>query len=130
MRDAELERRVLEFAFTTDEVLSVAALAFFAPCTLDEAERCLTDMAGSGRVRLESDDDGNVFYVLPNRFRAKAAPARAAPLAPTFPSPLAPHPMAIQQIIAAPPVPIPDAPEHPETGDKACPFCGETILAV
>src|SRR4051812_18463733 len=79
MRDTELERRVLDFVYTTEEVLSVPALAFFAPCTLEEADRCLTSMAGAGRIQLESDDDGNVFYVLPGRFLA--TPATRAALA-------------------------------------------------
>ena len=66
---AVIEHRLLDLAYTTDAVITVPLLAYYAPCRLEDAEHVLDRLAAESRVQLEVDDDGNVFYVVPNRQR-------------------------------------------------------------
>jgi TM2 domain-containing membrane protein YozV len=85
MKDSDLERRFLDFVFTTEAPITVGAVAYHAGCSLGEAEAYLDQLAGAGRLRIENDDDGNLFYVYPDRGKTSAAAAaegatRACPL--------------------------------------------------
>ncbi len=62
-----IEQRLLELAYTTDAKLTATALAYFAPCSIDDATKVLDDLAARDRVRLEIEDDGTVIYELPAR---------------------------------------------------------------
>jgi hypothetical protein len=62
-----IERRLLELAYTTDAKLTATALAYFAPCSIDDATKVLDDLAARDRLRLEIEDDGTVVYELPGR---------------------------------------------------------------
>ena len=66
---AVIEHRLLDLAYTTDAVLTAPLLAYYVPCRIEDAERVLDRLSSEGRLRLEVDDDGNVFYVFPNRQR-------------------------------------------------------------
>jgi TM2 domain-containing membrane protein YozV len=66
---ARIEQRLLDLAYTTDAKITVPALAYFAPCSLDDAARVLDDLAARDRLSLEIGDDGSVFYELPGRQR-------------------------------------------------------------
>ncbi len=67
-----IEHRLLEMAYTTDAKLTAPALAYFAPCSVDDAERVLEALASRDRVSMEVDDDGTIIYEL--RGRQKLAP--------------------------------------------------------
>ena len=71
---AVIEHRLLDLAYTTDAVITAPLLAYYTPCRIEDADRVLDRLASEGRLRLEVDDDGNVFYVFPNRQRV--APPR------------------------------------------------------
>jgi hypothetical protein len=73
--DNEIEQRLLDLAHTTDAKLTPAALAYFAPCSLDDAVRVLEGLAARDRLRMEVQEDGTIVYELPGR----------QPLAPTRP---------------------------------------------
>lgn len=75
-----IEARLLELAHTTEAKLTAPALAYFAPCSLDDAGRVLDDLAARDRLSMEIEDDGTVVYQMPGRQKL-AAPA-AAPAAP------------------------------------------------
>ena len=85
-----IEHRLLELAYTTDVPISAPALAFFAPCSLEDAERVLDNLVARERIRMDVGDDGTITYVLPNRGKLtpRAEPAPRA-LAPRPPGPLA-----------------------------------------
>jgi hypothetical protein len=87
IKDADaIERRLLELAHTTDAKLTAAALAYYAPCSLDDAAAVLDDLAARDRLSMEVDDDGTITYELPGRQRL--APGRAlvpVPFAPPAP---------------------------------------------
>jgi len=72
---AVIEHRLLDLVYTTDAVITVPLLAYYVPCRIEDAETVLDRLAGEGRLHLEVDDDGNVFYMFPNRQRI-AAPLR------------------------------------------------------
>ena len=95
---AIIERRLLDFAYTTTAELTPPALAYYAPCSIADAERVLDDLAARGRVNLDVDDEGLLRYTLIGRV---AAPATAA-LPPYTPTPGYP-PVPVQPMALIPP---------------------------
>ena len=91
-----IEARLLELAHTTDAKLTAPALAYFAPCSLEDAGRVLDELAALDRLGMEIEDDGSVVYQLRGRQRITGArpttlpPASLVPIARPFagPSPL------------------------------------------
>jgi TM2 domain-containing membrane protein YozV len=77
MDERHLEARLLELAFTTEAPITATALAFFAPCSLQEASAILDRLAAAGTLRIESDDEGNIYYEMPNRARVAGPTAQA-----------------------------------------------------
>ncbi len=71
---AVIEHRLLDLAYTTDAVSTAPLLAYYVPCRIEDAERVLERLSTEGRIHMEVDDDGNVFYMIPNRQRV--APPR------------------------------------------------------
>lgn len=85
-----IEARLLELAHTTEAKITAPALAYFAPCSLDDAGRVLDDLAARDRLRMEIEDDGTVVYHLPGRQKLAALPT--PPLTPALvPVRRAPH---------------------------------------
>ena len=81
---AVIEHRLLDLAYTTDSTITAPLLAYYAPCSIEDAEHVLDRLVAEDRLRLEVDDEGNVTYVVPNRQRVsvpRPAPAlvRQAP---------------------------------------------------
>ena len=66
---AVIEHRLLELAYTTDAPITAASLAYFAPCSLEDAERVLEGLAARDRIRMEVSDEGVISYVFPDRHR-------------------------------------------------------------
>ena len=91
---ALIEARLLELAHTTDAKITAPALAYFAPCSLDDAARVLDELAGKGQLGMEIQDDGSIVYELLGRQKLAPAPLRPA-LAPAIVrrAPHAPSPM-------------------------------------
>jgi hypothetical protein len=70
LRDARaIEHRLLELAHTTDAKITAPALAYFAPCSIEDADRVLGDLAARERVTMEIEDDGTIVYDVPGRQR-------------------------------------------------------------
>lgn len=83
-----IEARLLELAHTTDAKITAPALAYFAPCSLDDAGRVLDDLAARDRLTMEIEDDGTVVYHMPGRQKL-AAPAPPPPsLSPSLLAPV------------------------------------------
>jgi TM2 domain-containing membrane protein YozV len=66
---AVIEHRLLDLAYTTETVITAPLLAYYAPCSIEDADRVLSRLAAEDRLRMDIDDDGNVTYVLPGRAR-------------------------------------------------------------
>jgi TM2 domain-containing membrane protein YozV len=62
-----IEARLLELAHTTDATLTAPALAYYAPCSLDDAARVLENLAARDQLTMHVDDDGAIRYELPGR---------------------------------------------------------------
>jgi hypothetical protein len=80
-----IEARLLELAHTTDAKITAPALAFYAPCSLDDAARLLDDLAARDRLHMEIEDDGTVVYQLPGRQKLTAPHAPLQPHAALVP---------------------------------------------
>lgn len=83
-----IEHRLLELAYTTDAKITPSVLAYFAPCSIEDAERVLDDLTAKDRILMHVDDDGKIWYEVPDRQKLKPReePARAlAPIAPARP---------------------------------------------
>jgi hypothetical protein len=78
----EIEQRMLELAYTTDAKITVPALAYYAPCTIDDAATVLEDLAGKGRLSMEVEDDGSIVYELLGRHRMAPRTPALAPVTP------------------------------------------------
>jgi TM2 domain-containing membrane protein YozV len=79
---AAIEARLLELAHTTDATLTAPALAYFAPCSIEDAARVLEDLAARDQLAMEIEDDGTIVYRL--RGRQKLGAARPVPPPPVL----------------------------------------------
>jgi hypothetical protein len=66
---AVIEHRLLDLAYTTDSTITAPLLAYYVPCSIEDAERVLDRLVAEDRLRMDIDDDGNVSYIVPNRQR-------------------------------------------------------------
>ncbi len=76
---AVIEHRLLELAYTTDAKITAPTLAYFAPSSIDDAEKVLDDLTARDRIRMEIEDDGSIVYHVPDRQKVRPrleAPAR------------------------------------------------------
>ena len=76
---AVIEHRLLDLAYTTDSVITPSLLAYYAPCSIEDAEKVLDTLVAQDRLRLEVDDDGNIRYEMPNRVRIESPRAQLRP---------------------------------------------------
>lgn len=67
-----IEQCLLELAYTTDAKITASALAYFAPCSIENASRVLDELTARERLTLEIQDDGGVYYELPGRQQIKS----------------------------------------------------------
>jgi hypothetical protein len=75
-----IEARLLELAHTTDAKLTAPALAYFAPCSIEAAQRVFDALSSRGTLTMDVQDDGSIVYDIPGRQKlgAKAHAAAAA----------------------------------------------------
>ncbi len=88
-----IEQRLLELAYTTDAKLTAPALAYFAPCSVEDAERVLEALASRDQLAMDVDDEGTIVYQL--RGRQKLAEPRVpttVALAPAVRAPMVASP--------------------------------------
>ena len=75
------EQRLLDTIFTTDVQLNPATIAFLYKLSVQEASDLLQQAAVAGLLNIESDDEGNIIYLYPNRVklpgRENAGPKKA-----------------------------------------------------
>jgi hypothetical protein len=134
MKESEFERRFLEFVYRTDLAISPSALAYYVDVPIAEAEEHLKRLVAKDVVRMDFSSVGDITYTFPNRQQIGPPTDRLekVALAPIQP-PRAVHPMV--QVGASPNaaalavLPVKPLPA-PGQDTIACPYCGETILAV
>lgn len=69
-----IEHRLLELVYTTDTPITPTALAYFAKCSVEDAERVLDALAAKDRIQLDVADNGTLSYVFPNRHKIAPRP--------------------------------------------------------
>jgi TM2 domain-containing membrane protein YozV len=81
-----IEHRLLELVYTTDAPITPMALAYYAQCSLEDAEKVLDDLVARDRIQLEVADDGTMTYVFPNRHKLtpREPPRSLMPLRPAM----------------------------------------------
>jgi hypothetical protein len=68
-----IEARLLELAHTTDAKITAPALAYFAPCSIEDAQRVLDDLSAREQLTMDVEDDGTIVYTMPGRQKIGAA---------------------------------------------------------
>lgn len=76
-----IEQRLLELAHTTDAKITAPALAYFAPCSIEDASKVLDDLTARDVITMEVEDDGTIVYQMPGRQKIGVP----RPLAPAVP---------------------------------------------
>lgn len=62
-----IEGRLLELAYTTDAKITPHVLAYYANCSIEDAELVLDRLVARDRISMEIEDDGTIRYDIPNR---------------------------------------------------------------
>ena len=75
-----IEHRLLELAYTTDAKITAPVLAYYAMCSIEDAERVLDNLVAKERISMEIAEDGTIFYEVPDR--QKLTPRREEPRPP------------------------------------------------
>ncbi len=104
---AVIEHRLLELVYTTEAPITAPALAFFAPCSVEDAEKVLDNLVAKDRIQLEVTEDGTLTYVFPNRHKITPRVEPAPPLSPQVNRALVPrgaYPIAVRGGRTASPV--------------------------
>lgn len=76
---AAIEHRLLDLAYTTDATITASSLAYFAPCSFEDADKVLSDLAARDRIRMDVDDNGTISYHVPDRHKLRPAVAALPP---------------------------------------------------
>jgi len=64
---AVIEHRLLDLAYTTSAKITAPLLAYYTPCSIEDAEHVLDRLVTEDRLRMDVDDDGNISYEMPSR---------------------------------------------------------------
>lgn len=72
-----IEHRLLELAYTTDVRITAPVLAYYAMCSIEDAEKVLDNLVARDRIAMEVRDDGTIEYVIADR--QKLTPRHEAP---------------------------------------------------
>jgi len=62
----EFEKHLLFFIRNSEEKIVYANVAYYLGIPLDEAKKHLENLAEKGILMLDCDDDGNLYYYMPN----------------------------------------------------------------
>jgi len=71
-----IEHRLLELAYTTESPITATTLAYFAPSSIEDAEKVLDNLVARDRIHMEVRDDGQIEYLFPNRHKLEALKER------------------------------------------------------
>lgn len=92
-----IEARFLDLAHTTELKITAASLAYFAPCSIEDAQSVLDNLAGKNVVDMNVGDDGSIVYEL--RGRQKMKPVAARPATALVPAPRASGPSSLLAVL-------------------------------
>lgn len=89
-----IEHRLLELAYTTDAKITAPVLAYYAACSIEDAEKVLDNLVTRDRLQMEVQDDGTIVYQIPDR--QKLTPRREEPVTIRALEPIRPAPLALR----------------------------------
>ncbi len=69
MKLEEFEKKLLFFVRNSEEKIVESNVAYYLGISLSGAKNHLEELANSGVLMLDSDDNGNLFYTMPNVYR-------------------------------------------------------------
>jgi hypothetical protein len=72
----DIEARLLDLAHTTTVKLTASVLAYYAPCSIADAQAVLDDLAARDVLSMDVDDNGAITYDMKGR---QQLPAPAVP---------------------------------------------------
>jgi len=75
-----IEHRLLELAYTTDVKITAPVLAYYAMCSIEDAEKVLDGLVAKDRIAMEVSDDGTIVYEVPDRQKLTPRVEAPAPL--------------------------------------------------
>jgi TM2 domain-containing membrane protein YozV len=75
-----IEHRLLELAYTTDAKITAPVLAYYAMCSIEDAEKVLDGLVARDRISMEVSDDGTIVYEVPDRQKLKPRVEGPVPL--------------------------------------------------
>jgi len=67
MNVQQFEQEILKLAFETNARITAASVAYYLGLPSREANRMLNELLQQGVIELDSDDDGNLFYRVPEQ---------------------------------------------------------------
>ncbi len=73
----QFEQAILKMAFETDARITTASVAYYLGIPSRKANELLEELLDQGVLELDSDDEGNLFYHLPNQGDAPGVSAGA-----------------------------------------------------
>lgn len=71
MNVQQFEQEILKLAFETNARITAASVAYYLGLPSREANRMLNELLQQGVIELDSDDDGNLFYRVPEQQSSK-----------------------------------------------------------
>lgn len=108
MEVQRFEQAILKLAFETEARITTASVAYYLGIPSREANRLLNLLLEEGVLELDSDSEGNLFYLVPHQGEHKQAFSKesfqriSAPAQPGLM--LSPPSAAVQQNLSAPPI--------------------------
>jgi len=76
-----IEHRLLELAYTTDAKITAPVLAYYAACSIEDAEKVLDNLVARDRISMEIEDDGSITYEIADRQKLEPRPEGPPPRA-------------------------------------------------
>jgi len=62
-----IEARLLELSHTTDVKITAPTLAYYAPCSIENAQKVLDDLTAKDQLQMDVQDDGSIVYEMLGR---------------------------------------------------------------
>jgi len=76
LQRAEFEKRFLALVYQTNTLITAPNIAYHLNISIDEAQDHLLELELNGTIQQQTDEEGNSYYLMPNRPAAGTLPAQ------------------------------------------------------
>ncbi len=66
-----IEHHLLELAYTTDARITAPVLAYYAGCSIEDAEKVLDNLVARERIAMDISEEGTIEYTIADRQKLK-----------------------------------------------------------